>query len=127
MQLPIVDSFILSAQEPSRYAGGEPNAVRKDLSKERVNSKAIGAGLGTRSDAELFKELRDMTYANSVFAFSQWIETFEDSSERALAGRSALEQHCGRRRLGGRLRAGRGCARIRPGPAGRSRQQRNVF
>ncbi len=31
MQLPILDRLILSAQKPSRYAGGELNAVHKDL------------------------------------------------------------------------------------------------
>ncbi|HEY2029358.1 MAG TPA: TIGR03960 family B12-binding radical SAM protein [Myxococcales bacterium] len=39
MQLPIftpLDRLILSAQKPSRYAGGELNAVHKDLSKARV-------------------------------------------------------------------------------------------
>src|SRR3954470_12244951 len=36
MQLPVLDRLILSAQKPSRYAGGELNAVRKDLSKARV-------------------------------------------------------------------------------------------
>src|SRR5476649_2274126 len=30
MQLPVLDRLILSAQKPSRYAGGELNAVRKD-------------------------------------------------------------------------------------------------
>ena len=33
MQLPVLDRLILSAQKPSRYAGGELNAVRKDLSQ----------------------------------------------------------------------------------------------
>src|SRR5437764_8900972 len=37
MQLPVLDRLILSAQKPSRYAGGELNAVRKDLSKARVS------------------------------------------------------------------------------------------
>ncbi len=32
MQLPILDRLILSAQKPSRYSGGELNAVHKDLS-----------------------------------------------------------------------------------------------
>jgi radical SAM family uncharacterized protein/radical SAM-linked protein len=36
MQLPILDRLILGAQKPSRYAGGELNAVRKDLSQARV-------------------------------------------------------------------------------------------
>src|SRR3989440_2140486 len=36
MQLPVLDRLILSAQKPSRYAGGELNAVRKDLAKARV-------------------------------------------------------------------------------------------
>src|ERR1700682_5691728 len=36
MQLPILDRLILSAQKPSRYAGGELNAVHKDLAKARV-------------------------------------------------------------------------------------------
>ena len=36
MQLPVLDRLILSAQKPSRYAGGELNAVHKDLSKARV-------------------------------------------------------------------------------------------
>src|SRR3954463_15567821 len=36
MQLPVLDRLILSAQKPSRYAGGELNAVRKDLSRARV-------------------------------------------------------------------------------------------
>jgi radical SAM family uncharacterized protein/radical SAM-linked protein len=35
-QLPILDRLILSAQKPSRYAGGEWNAVKKDLRKARV-------------------------------------------------------------------------------------------
>src|SRR5216683_2468286 len=34
--LPVLDRLILSAQKPSRYAGGELNAVRKDLSKAGV-------------------------------------------------------------------------------------------
>ena len=33
MQLPILDRLILGAQKPSRYAGGELNAIHKDLSK----------------------------------------------------------------------------------------------
>jgi radical SAM family uncharacterized protein/radical SAM-linked protein len=36
VQLPVLDRLILGAQKPSRYAGGELNAVRKDLSKARV-------------------------------------------------------------------------------------------
>src|SRR5438094_8540218 len=36
MQLPVLDRLILSAQRPSRYAGGELNAVRKDLAAARV-------------------------------------------------------------------------------------------
>src|ERR1700682_1189398 len=36
MQLPILDRLILSAQKPSRYAGGELNAVHKDLARARV-------------------------------------------------------------------------------------------
>jgi radical SAM family uncharacterized protein/radical SAM-linked protein len=36
MRLPVLDRLILSAQRPSRYAGGELNAVRKDLAKARV-------------------------------------------------------------------------------------------
>src|SRR2546428_13651925 len=36
MQLPVLDRLILSAQKPSRYAGGELNAVRKDLAAGRV-------------------------------------------------------------------------------------------
>src|SRR5438067_13888072 len=36
MQLPVLDRLILAAQKPSRYAGGELNAVRKDLAKARV-------------------------------------------------------------------------------------------
>src|SRR5437016_9307186 len=36
MQLPVLDRLILSAQKPSRYAGGELNAVHKDLAKARV-------------------------------------------------------------------------------------------
>jgi radical SAM family uncharacterized protein/radical SAM-linked protein len=36
MQLPVLDRLILSAQKPSRYAGGELNAVHKDLSKAAV-------------------------------------------------------------------------------------------
>ena len=36
MQLPVLDRLILQAQRPSRYAGGELNAVRKDLSRARV-------------------------------------------------------------------------------------------
>jgi len=36
MQLPILDRLILSAQKPSRYAGGELNAVHKDLAKAAV-------------------------------------------------------------------------------------------
>src|SRR5438270_8365425 len=35
-QLPILDRLILSAQKPSRYVGGEWNAVKKDLRKARV-------------------------------------------------------------------------------------------
>src|SRR4051812_13943887 len=37
MQLPVLDRLILGAQKPSRYAGGELNAVRKDLSRARVS------------------------------------------------------------------------------------------
>src|SRR5207245_5086174 len=36
MQLPVLDRLILAAQKPSRYAGGELNAVRKDLAAVRV-------------------------------------------------------------------------------------------
>jgi radical SAM family uncharacterized protein/radical SAM-linked protein len=36
MRLPVLDRLILSAQKPSRYAGGELNAVHKDLSQARV-------------------------------------------------------------------------------------------
>ncbi len=36
MQLPVLDRLILGAQKPSRYAGGELNAVRKDLAAARV-------------------------------------------------------------------------------------------
>jgi radical SAM family uncharacterized protein/radical SAM-linked protein len=36
MRLPILDRLILSSQKPSRYAGGELNAVRKDLARVRV-------------------------------------------------------------------------------------------
>ncbi|HYY53107.1 MAG TPA: TIGR03960 family B12-binding radical SAM protein [Myxococcales bacterium] len=36
MRLPVLDRLILSAQKPSRYAGGELNAVRKDLAASRV-------------------------------------------------------------------------------------------
>src|SRR4051812_187591 len=36
MRLPVLDRLILSAQKPSRYAGGELNAVHKDLSGARV-------------------------------------------------------------------------------------------
>ena len=36
MRLPVLDRLILSAQRPSRYAGGELNAVRKDLANARV-------------------------------------------------------------------------------------------
>jgi len=34
--LPILDRLILGAQRPSRYVGGELNAVRKDLARARV-------------------------------------------------------------------------------------------
>src|SRR5713226_7922359 len=34
--LPVLDRLILGAQRPSRYAGGELNAVHKDLAKARV-------------------------------------------------------------------------------------------
>jgi radical SAM family uncharacterized protein/radical SAM-linked protein len=37
VQLPVLDRLILGAQRPSRYAGGELNAVRKDLSRARVS------------------------------------------------------------------------------------------
>lgn len=37
MRLPVLDRLILSAQKPSRYAGGELNAVHKDLAKARVS------------------------------------------------------------------------------------------
>src|SRR5882762_3665138 len=33
MRLPVLDRLILGAQKPSRYAGGELNAVRKDLAR----------------------------------------------------------------------------------------------
>src|SRR3954469_9237479 len=36
MQLPVLDRLILTSKKPSRYAGGEHNAVHKDLSKARV-------------------------------------------------------------------------------------------
>src|SRR2546429_6872169 len=36
MQLPVLDRLILAAQKPSRYAGGELNAVHKDLRTARV-------------------------------------------------------------------------------------------
>src|SRR6266550_1876570 len=36
MRLPVLDRLILSSQKPSRYAGGELNAVRKDLSRAGV-------------------------------------------------------------------------------------------
>src|SRR5438094_228722 len=36
MQLPVLDRLILQAKKPSRYAGGELNAVHKDLAKARV-------------------------------------------------------------------------------------------
>ncbi|HEX4382425.1 MAG TPA: TIGR03960 family B12-binding radical SAM protein, partial [Myxococcales bacterium] len=36
MQLPVIDRLILNAQKPARYAGGELNAVHKDLSKADV-------------------------------------------------------------------------------------------
>src|SRR4051812_14156010 len=36
MQLPVLDRLILQARKPSRYAGGELNAVHKDLAKARV-------------------------------------------------------------------------------------------
>src|SRR4051812_28213764 len=36
MRLPVLDRLILGAQGPSRYAGGELNAVRKDLAAARV-------------------------------------------------------------------------------------------
>ena len=36
MQLPVLDRLILSAQKPSRYAGGELNAVRKDPAAVRL-------------------------------------------------------------------------------------------
>ncbi|HEY4885237.1 MAG TPA: TIGR03960 family B12-binding radical SAM protein [Myxococcales bacterium] len=36
MRLPVLDRLILSAQKPSRYAGGELNAVRKDLAQAGV-------------------------------------------------------------------------------------------
>src|SRR3954452_19191188 len=36
MRLPVLDRLILSAQRPSRYVGGELNAVRKDLAAARV-------------------------------------------------------------------------------------------
>ena len=36
MQLPVLDRLILGSQKPSRYAGGELNAVRKDLAAARV-------------------------------------------------------------------------------------------
>ncbi|HEY6911612.1 MAG TPA: radical SAM protein, partial [Myxococcales bacterium] len=35
MQLPVLDRLILGAQRPARYAGGELNAIRKDLSAMR--------------------------------------------------------------------------------------------
>src|SRR5262252_6677321 len=36
MQLPVLDRLILQAKKPSRYAGGELNAVHKDLAGARV-------------------------------------------------------------------------------------------
>ena len=36
MQLPVLDRLILQAKKPSRYAGGELNAHRKDLAAARV-------------------------------------------------------------------------------------------
>ncbi|MFN2547591.1 MAG: TIGR03960 family B12-binding radical SAM protein, partial [Myxococcales bacterium] len=36
MQLPVLDRLILKSKKPSRYAGGEVNAARKDLAKARV-------------------------------------------------------------------------------------------
>src|SRR5438105_5313420 len=36
MQLPVLDRLILAAQKPSRYAGGELNAVRKNVAQARV-------------------------------------------------------------------------------------------
>src|SRR3954469_14319576 len=36
MRLPVLDRLILGAQKPSRYAGGELNAVHKDLAQARV-------------------------------------------------------------------------------------------
>ncbi|HZX96194.1 MAG TPA: TIGR03960 family B12-binding radical SAM protein [Myxococcales bacterium] len=36
MRLPVLDRLILGAQKPARYAGGELNAVRKDLAAARV-------------------------------------------------------------------------------------------
>ncbi len=36
MRLPVLDRLILAAQKPSRYAGGELNAVRKDPARARV-------------------------------------------------------------------------------------------
>src|SRR3954466_2273159 len=36
MRLPVPDRLIFGAQKPARYAGGELNAVRKDLASARV-------------------------------------------------------------------------------------------
>src|SRR5256714_1220100 len=36
MRLPVLDRLILSSEKPSRYVGGELNAVRKELAKLRV-------------------------------------------------------------------------------------------
>src|SRR5438067_13587820 len=34
--LPVLDRLILQAQKPSRYVGGEWNAIKKDLRKAKV-------------------------------------------------------------------------------------------
>src|SRR6266571_3195536 len=77
MRLPVLDRLILGAQRPSRYAGGELNAVRKDLAAARVRW-ALGfpdtyeVGMSNVGFRLLYHALNERPYVACERLFMPW-------------------------------------------------------
>src|SRR3954470_14588537 len=78
-QLPILDRLILSAQKPSRYAGGEWNAVKKDLRKARVTwalafPDTYEVGMSNVGFRLLYHALNERPDAACERVFMPWVD-----------------------------------------------------
>src|SRR4051812_4483825 len=89
MRLPVLDRLILGAQRPSRYAGGELNAVRKDLAAARVRwalafPDTYEVGMSNVGFRLLYHALNERPDVACERAFMPWPDMEKRLTDRSL-------------------------------------------